>query len=121
MAEQELDALVLAQPETIKYATGAFPGVATFWRRAGAAFVVVAGDAPMTAIVGDLQAMAFRAQSKIEDVRAHRIWVETGHFNQQGEISDAIVASDVANGKRLRHSRSMAGPSCAGVPGASPV
>ena len=105
MAEQELDALVLAQPETIKYATGAFPGVATSWRRAGAAFVVVAGDAPMTAIVGDLQAMAFRAQSKIEDVRAHRIWVETGHFNQQGEISDAIVASDVANGKRLRHSR----------------
>jgi hypothetical protein len=36
MAEQGLDALVLAQPESIKYATGAFPGVTTFWRRVGA-------------------------------------------------------------------------------------
>jgi Xaa-Pro dipeptidase len=48
--------LVLSQPESITYATGAFPGVATFWRRAGAAFVVVPADeaAPLTAIVGDL-------------------------------------------------------------------
>ena len=38
MRAQGLDALVFAQPETIRYATGAFPGVATFWRRAGAAF-----------------------------------------------------------------------------------
>ena len=58
MSEQGLDALVLAQPESIKYATGAFPGVATFWRRAGAAFVVVPHDGPMTAIVGDLQVSA---------------------------------------------------------------
>jgi Xaa-Pro dipeptidase len=105
MAEQGIDALVLAQPETIKYATGAFPGVATFWRRAGAAFVVVPRDGPMTAIVGDLQAEAFKAQSSITDVRTHRIWVETGHFNQHGEIAEALVASDVANGKPMRQSR----------------
>ena len=49
MAEQGLDALVLAQPETITYATGAFPGVATYWRRAGAAFVVVPADADRAA------------------------------------------------------------------------
>jgi Xaa-Pro aminopeptidase len=81
MAEQGLDALVLAQPESIKYATGAFPGVATFWRRAGAAFVIIPHDGPMTAIVGDLQAEAFKAQAKINDVRTHRIWVETGLFD----------------------------------------
>ncbi|MDO8360341.1 MAG: Xaa-Pro peptidase family protein [Devosia sp.] len=80
MQAQGLDALVLAQPESIIYATGAFPGVATYWRRAGAAFVVVPADeaAPLTAIVGDLQAKAFVAQSGVADVRSHRIWVEAG-------------------------------------------
>jgi Xaa-Pro dipeptidase len=80
MQEQGLDALVLAQPETISYATGAFPGVATNWRRAGAAFVLVPGDpkAPLAAIVGDLQARPFAAQAGIADVRSHRIWVEAG-------------------------------------------
>jgi Xaa-Pro dipeptidase len=82
MAEQELSALVLCQPETITYAAGAFPGVATFWRRAGAAFLIVPADAsaPLTAIVGDLQAASFAAQSAIADVRSHRIWVETGRY-----------------------------------------
>src|SRR5215203_316923 len=79
MREQGLDALVLAQPESIAYATGAFAGVASYWRRAGAAFVLVPADAnaPLVAIVGDLQATAFAAQSGIADVRSHRIWVET--------------------------------------------
>jgi Xaa-Pro aminopeptidase len=82
MQEQGLDALVLAQPESITYATGAFPGVATYWRRAGAAFVVVPADpsAPLSAIVGDLQAKAFAQQSGIAHVRSHRIWVETGRY-----------------------------------------
>lgn len=80
MEDEGLDALVLAQPETIVYATGAFPGVATNWRRAGAAFVVVPADssAPLAAIVGDLQARDFAREAGIADVRAHRIWVETG-------------------------------------------
>ncbi len=82
MQEQGLAALVLAQPESITYATGAFPGVASFWRRAGSAFVVVPADetAPVAAIVGDLQAKSFAAQSGISDVRSHRIWVETDHY-----------------------------------------
>ncbi|MEQ1524185.1 MAG: aminopeptidase P family N-terminal domain-containing protein, partial [Aestuariivirga sp.] len=82
MQEQGLSALVLAQPESITYATGAFPGVASFWRRAGSAFVVVPADetAPLAAIVGDLQAQSFAAQSGIADVRSHRIWVETERY-----------------------------------------
>ena len=65
MLEQGLSALVLAQPESITYAAGAFPGVAANWRRAGAAFLVVPCDAaePLTAIVGDLQADTFKARS----------------------------------------------------------
>jgi Xaa-Pro dipeptidase len=82
MAEQGLSALVLAQPETIAYATGAFAGVASFWRRAGAAFVVVPADefAPLSAIVGDLQAKTFRANSGITDTRGHPIWVEADKY-----------------------------------------
>lgn len=82
MQEQGLSALVLAQPESISYATGAFAGVASFWRRAGAAFILVPADetAPLAAIVGDLQAKSFGAQSGIADVRSHRIWVETDRF-----------------------------------------
>lgn len=79
MQEQGLSALVLAQPETISYATGSFAGVASFWRRAGAAFVFVSADEalPLVAIVGDLQAKAFQQNSGIVDTRSHRIWVES--------------------------------------------
>ena len=82
MRDQGLAALVLAQPEAITYAAGALPGVATFWRRAGAAFLIVPADetAPLTAIVGDLQAASFAKQSGISDVRSHRLWVETDRF-----------------------------------------
>ena len=82
MLEQGLSALVLAQPESITYATGAFSGVASFWRRAGAAFVVVPADeyVPLTAIVGDLQAKEFQRASGIADVRTHPLWVETDQF-----------------------------------------
>ena len=85
--EHGLDGLVLAQPESIQYATGAFPGVATYWRRAGAAFLLVPADegAPLAAIVGDLQAKSFAEQSAIADVRGHRIWVETGTYPSDGE------------------------------------
>jgi Xaa-Pro aminopeptidase len=82
MTEQGLDGIVLSQPESIQYAAGAFPGVATYWRRAGAALLVVPADpdAPLAAIVGDLQASSFAAQSGIADVRSHRLWVETGRY-----------------------------------------
>lgn len=109
MREQGLDALVLAQPETITYATGAFPGVASFWRRAGAAFLVVPCDesAPVSAIVGDLQAASFAAQSGIADVRSHRIWVETGDYRQESgtDTAAALVRKDLADGRQRRHPR----------------
>jgi Xaa-Pro dipeptidase len=111
MRAQGLDALVFAQPETIRYATGAFPGVATFWRRAGAAFVVVpqAPGEPLAAIVGDLQAAEFAAQSGIADVRAHALWVETGDargFDRNaGAIAAALVARDAAGSAGPGNSR----------------
>ncbi|MCB1377135.1 MAG: aminopeptidase P family protein [Alphaproteobacteria bacterium] len=93
MREEGLEALVLAQPESITYAAGAFPGVASFWRRAGAAFLLVPADEhqPLTAIVGDLQAKSFREASGIDDVRSHRIWVET----------DSHPMADAAKPKRM--------------------
>ena len=109
MRERGLDALVLAQPESITYATGAFPGVATYWRRAGAAFVIVPADegSPLTAIVGDLQAEAFATQSGIADVRSHRIWVESSAF--PGTDPEAPVRTprpaqfDLSQSLRLLH------------------
>jgi Xaa-Pro dipeptidase len=110
MAEQGLDALVLAQPETIRYATGAFPGVATYWRRAGAAFIVVPRDsaAAITAIVGDLQADDFKVRSGIADARIHPIWVETGLYDSdsdQENMARSLVEKDMAMGKPLRRPR----------------
>ena len=53
MQQQELEALVLIQPESIVYAAGAFPGVATHWRRAGAALLLVPADEALTASSGE--------------------------------------------------------------------
>jgi Xaa-Pro aminopeptidase len=110
MLEQGLSALVLAQPESIIYAAGAFPGVATNWRRAGAAFLVVPCDAlePLTAIVGDLQAGTFKTHSGIADVRSHPIWVETGQYDNYSDpenVARALVEKDMAMGKRPRQPR----------------
>ncbi|MEP7173467.1 MAG: aminopeptidase P family N-terminal domain-containing protein, partial [Aestuariivirga sp.] len=110
MLEQELSALVLAQPESITYASGAFPGVATNWRRAGAAFLVVPCDASLslTAIVGDLQADTFKARSGIADVRSHPIWVETGRYDNDSDpenVARSLVEKDMAMGKLSRQPR----------------
>ena len=106
MASQGIDALLLAQPESIRYASGASPGVAASWRGAGAAFVLVPGDeaAPLAAIVGDLEAETFLVQSAIEDVRSHPIWVETAGLGSAGlaedaDIVESIVAEDVRRGR----------------------
>jgi len=120
MQERGLSALVLAQPESITYATGAFAGVASFWRRAGAAFVMVPADpaSPMAAVVGDLQAKSFASQSAIVDVRSHRIWVETDRYPQpdlskpkrnprpaQFELSQSLeLLRDILSERRLLNS-----------------
>jgi Xaa-Pro dipeptidase len=79
MRQAGVDALVVLQPENFQYATGAPPGVAALFRRAGAAIAVIPADpasAP-AAIVTDLFAPAFRAASDIADMRVHPIWVES--------------------------------------------
>src|SRR4051794_9833652 len=103
MAEAGLEAVVLAQPESISYATGAFAGVASFWRRAGAAFVVIPADAdaPLAAVVGDLQAADFASRSGIVDTRSHPIWVEVTDLENldASDIAAEIVRADRARGR----------------------
>jgi Xaa-Pro dipeptidase len=97
MAERELDAIVLIQPESIVYAAGAHPGVATLWRRAGAAALLVPADPviPLAAVVGDLQAEDFRRASEIDDVRAHPIWIETTRIDPAArDLMRAIATAD---------------------------
>ncbi|PRD43685.1 aminopeptidase P family protein [Phyllobacterium phragmitis] len=78
LEEARLDGMVLIQPESVTYATGAKPGSAAGWRRAGAVFVIVPANAnvPMTAIVGDFYAEEFRAASGIEDIVTFPVWVD---------------------------------------------
>ena len=82
--------------KSIVYATGAVPGVATLWRRAGAAAVLIPADPlePLAAVVGDLQADDFRKASGIEDTRAHPIWVETTRIDGTGaNLVNALLQS----------------------------
>jgi Xaa-Pro aminopeptidase len=79
MAGAGIDALVVLQPENFQYATGATPGVAALFRRAGAAVALVPADPSLApaAVVSDLFEAAFRAASDIRDVRTHPLWVES--------------------------------------------
>nr|WP_084833990.1 M24 family metallopeptidase [Mesorhizobium sp. L48C026A00] len=99
MEQEGLDGIVLIQPESIVYGTGALPGSAAGWRRAGAVFVIVPADAreALTAIVGDFYAEEFRAASGIDDIVTFPVWV------------DLIDISDVANGQ-LKQRLSAARP-----------
>ncbi len=74
-----IDALVLLQPENIQYATGAAPGVATLFRRAGAAIALVPADAsvPAAAVMPDLAKGAVAAGSDVADITFLPIWVGT--------------------------------------------
>ncbi|WP_243370654.1 M24 family metallopeptidase [Microvirga solisilvae] len=78
MKSQGIDALVLFQPENFNYATGAPGGVATMWRRAGAAIAIVpqSPDERLAAIASDMAAPALRRLDSGLDVREHRIWID---------------------------------------------
>ena len=97
MEEQRLDALLLIQPETIRYASGADPGVAMLWRRAGAAMVLVPADPrdPMAAVVGDLQAAEFQRSSALPDVRTHPLWVDTADI-EGADLSAGSIRAAIA-------------------------
>ncbi len=95
MSDASIDALILLSPENFTYATGATPGVATMWRRAGAVATLIPADAgmPEVAVVSDLFAKSFRKNSPIEDVRESPIWVETStldHIPPEGESAELI-------------------------------
>lgn len=97
LSDAGLDALILLSPESFRHATGAEPGVATMWRRAGAVAVLVPTDPvmPETAIVSDLFAESFRRQSHIADVRESPIWVETSTLDRAdpGLSPEALIAN----------------------------
>lgn len=82
MTDAAIDAVIFLSPESFLYATGASPGVATMWRRAGAVAALVPADAGLTeaAVVSDLFAPAFRRTSHVTDVRESPIWVETANL-----------------------------------------
>lgn len=72
-----LDALVVAEPEGFRYATGVSPGVPALFRRAGAAFAIVPADMqkPVGVVIGDLYEKAFAANDAFL-VRSHPLWIE---------------------------------------------
>jgi Xaa-Pro aminopeptidase len=78
MAAAGIDGLVLTQPEAFAWATGATPGVAAMWRRAGAAIALVPADPgrPIAAVASDLFAPAVHAADPTVVVRTHPIWVD---------------------------------------------
>ncbi|MGL4241769.1 MAG: M24 family metallopeptidase [Beijerinckiaceae bacterium] len=87
MAEAGLDALVLMQPENVQYATGAHPGVASLFRRAGAGIAVVPADpaSSAAAVMPDLASGAVKAGSDVGDIRWTPIWVGTGTIRDDRE------------------------------------
>lgn len=77
LAGAGFDALLVAAPETFRWATGAEPGVAMGWRRLGPAMAVVPADParPVGAVVTDLFA-AGAAAAGCDPLRVHAIWPE---------------------------------------------
>jgi Xaa-Pro aminopeptidase len=72
-----LDALLIAAPESFRWATGAEPGVAMGWRRLGPAMAVLPADParPVGAVVTDLFAGS-AAAAGCDPLRVHPIWPE---------------------------------------------
>jgi Xaa-Pro aminopeptidase len=94
MREAGLDALVLFQPESFRYAIGAAAGVAAMWGRAGAGIALVPAEpaSPLAAIASDHAAPAIRGSNPKLDLRTHRIWidlVDLAGATSISEINDA--------------------------------
>jgi Xaa-Pro aminopeptidase len=78
LQQARLDALVIAEPEGFKYATGASPGVPALFRRAGAAFAVIPAElgTPAGAVIGDLYARDLVNNPAVPEIRTHPLWIE---------------------------------------------
>ena len=100
MKHAGIDALVVMQPENFQYVTGAPPGVAALFRKAGAAMAIIPAElaAARAAIVTDLFAPAFRSLSDIADMRVHPIWVETADLS--GVALDGGVRAGIAQANK---------------------
>lgn len=79
MARAGLDALVLSEPESFQYVTGASMGPAGLFRQAGAGFAVIPQqtDMPIGVVAPDFQAPQLRAAAPTAVVRTHPVWIET--------------------------------------------
>ena len=79
MQSAGLDALVLAKPESFAWATGAPAGVASFFRRAGAAMALIpaAASEPIAAVATELFGGHARRALGDDQVLTHGDWVET--------------------------------------------
>lgn len=78
LQQANLDALIIAEPEGFKYATGINPGVPALFRRSGAAFAVIPADTdkPIGIVIGDLYADAVAKSNGRFLVRSHPLWIE---------------------------------------------
>jgi Xaa-Pro aminopeptidase len=92
LQQAQLDALVIAEPEGFKYATGVSAGVPALFRRAGAAFAVIPADSskPTGVVIGDLYAADLaRAQPSFK-LRAHPLWIEIAALPSNGVPGEPI-------------------------------
>lgn len=87
MAQAGIDALVLCEPESFQYATGAAMGPAGLFRRAGAGFAVICRDAslPIGAVIADFNAA--QAAASTNRVLTHPIWIEGARLADAGEAA----------------------------------
>ncbi len=93
MAEHGLDAIVVAKPESYAWATGAPPGVAGFFRRAGSALALIPADPgrPVSAVATELFAPPARAALGEAHVLTHPDWVETADIRPWAESHESAV------------------------------
>ncbi len=94
MQQAGLHAIVLSKPESYAWATGAPAGVASLFRRAGAALALLPAPAsePIAAVSTELFAThAVRALGAAQ-VRTHRDWVETADIRPWIADGDASAA-----------------------------
>lgn len=92
-----VDALVLAKPESFTWATGCAPGVAAFFRRAGAALALVPQSAasPVSAVVTELFGQQARNALGEAHVRTHADWVETADIRQGLDLLPEASAAEL--------------------------
>lgn len=90
-----IDALVLAEPEAFRYATGAIVGPSGLLRRAGSQFAIVPRDPalPIAAVVPDFDANRIKAISPDIEIRTHPSWIETVRL--PGDTADMAMEARI--------------------------